>query len=142
MVPSPTVPNFNIDSPKVTKITPCENSYSEYAGNVCGFTLYINGAAENRIGCETYPNEPFDDIIFNTNEVVLSVSVCFDWIMQNQYKIMNSWVMHTNMRTIGPMGGLGCVYYDKFYGHTLTGFKVHAGWAINFIGVNFERCRP
>ena len=139
-IPSTTAnPNFDVNSYKITHITPCSSNQGDFAGNVCGFKLYVYGSSNGVIGCGKNYYTPWNNIIFYTNEVVLRVSLCFD--TPGTLTFLHQWSLDTNRRTIGPMGN-SCSGFTHVLGHQLTGFTGNAGWGVDLMGVNFNRCAP
>ena len=139
LLPSGTSAAFNIMTPKVTKIIMCSVAFNGFNDCVCGINLFINGGNFGRLGCEHSSRYfPFDDIIFDSTEVVLAVRLCFQ--TRGSDLILNQWTIETNMRSIGPVGCACTNYLPPVVGHTLTGFKGHVGSAIHILGVNFYRC--
>ena len=134
--------NYIVDAHKVTKIVMCSVTWGDFDDCICGFNLFINGNDQGRKGCghgSLY--NPYADIVFVLNEVVLAVRKCFQH--RSGYLILNEWIIETNMRSIGPTGrACTASYYAPDVGHTLTGFSGKGGYAIDSLAVNFHRCAP
>ena len=125
---------------KVTKIKPCGSLWGDFDNCICGMEIFINGVGQGTHGCIVDGYFPHSEILFDTHEVVLAVSVCFQ--SRGGYTVLNNWIIETNQRVIGPMGRECSSYYPTVVGHTLIGIAGSTGYCMTGMVVHFNRCAP
>ena len=130
---------FTFNTDRVTAIEFCATTYGPFTGVVAGFTLYIDGVAQDTKGCGPLlePN-PFELITFAEDEIVMQIDFYIGWT--GIYNIVRGITLNTTHGIYGPLGLTSGSTLYVARGYDFLGFSGATGAGIDNIAADFARC--